>query len=86
MFSPILWVALTFLMVGVFSSTDLFIVDKIHLSFFLYFGGDSKPDISEIHEAVLWWGGERKYKNCWTEAAIDVEDRYIFFIHLDTGV
>ena len=46
-------------MVGVFSSTDLFIVDKIHLSFFLYFEGDSKPDISEIHEAVLW-GEERE--------------------------
>lgn len=70
---------------GVFSSTDRFIVGKIHLSLFLYFESDSNPGISEIHEATPVGGGERKYKKCWREAAIDVEDRYIFFIH-HTGV
>ena len=37
---------------GVFSSTDRFIVGKIHLSLFLYFESDSNPGISEIHEAT----------------------------------
>ena len=70
---------------GAFPSTDSFIVEKIHLSLFLYFEGDSNPGISEVHEAAPVWGGERKYKKCRREAAIDVEDRYIFFIH-HTGV